>query len=306
MAHALVEPGAALEYGLFSRHQAREAGYSVEEIERMIRRGRWERRERGVLQTTGRAAHAGDLVLLAVLRAGPSAVAARTTAAAAWQWDLLRPHPVVQLIVPRGHGVAGIECRKGRVRHVPGVRRLDLGDHEMTAVGVLPVTTTLRTAVDLLVDQPLLDAVVSVDSALRRKDVSLEEVRRELATRPRLPSRATSLAAAALLDPLSGSLPETVARVLFTHDDIPVPQTQYVVIDGGRFLGRADFAWPEIWLIVEIEGFTYHSQPDAFQRDHDRFNDFTRAGWRYLRFTMADVTERPEYVLASIRETAGW
>jgi hypothetical protein len=306
MALAPVDAAAALEYGLFSRHQARHAGYPVEEIERLIRRGRWQRCGRGVLRVAGRAEQPGDLILLAVLRAGPSAVAAGTAAATAWGWDVLQLNPAVEVIVPRAHGAAGVECRKGKVIRVAGVRREDLGSDEVTHVGVLPLTTPLRTAVDLLVARPLLEAVVAVDSALRRQDVTIEAVRRGLSARKRLVDRRRSEAAAALLDPGSGSMPESVARVLFAHSDIPMPQTQYVVVDEGRFIGRADFAWPEVWLIVEIDGFAYHSAPDHFQHDHDRFNELTSVGWRVLRFTKADVTDRPEYVLSTIRATVGW
>ncbi|MDQ1671808.1 MAG: hypothetical protein QOC98_370 [Frankiaceae bacterium] len=306
MAHTLVDSSEAVEYGLFSRHQARQAGFPVEEIELRIRRGRWQRCGRGVLRVAERAEQPGDAVLLAVLRAGPSAVAAGRTAASVWQWDALRPSLVVTVSVPRGHGTAGRECRKGKIIRVPGVRREDLRPDEMTAVGVLPVTTPLRTAVDLLVGEPLLDAVVGVDSGLRRRDVTLDAVRSGVDDRPRLANRRQTETVVELLDPGSGSLPESVARVLFAGCDIPMPQTQYAVIAGGRFLGRADFAWPEVWLIVEIEGFAYHSAPDAFQHDHDRFNEFTKAGWRYLRFTAADVTDRPAYVLSTIRETVGW
>jgi hypothetical protein len=306
MAHALVEPTAALEYGLFSRRQAREAGHSPEDIDRLVRRGRWRRCGRGVLRVADRADQPGDPILLAVLRAGPSAVVSGRAAAMVWEWDLLRPHQVVEIIVPQAHGGAGTECRNGKIIRVNGVRRAGLGADEMTTVGVLPITTPLRTAGDLLVDRPLLEAVVSVDSALRRGEVTVDAVRRALASRNRVADRRRVDATVDLLDPGSGSMPESVARILFADSDLPMPRTQYVVIHGGRFLGRADFAWPEVWLIVEIDGFAYHSAPDDFQHDHDRFNEFTKAGWRYLRFTAADVTDRPEYVLSTIRETVGW
>lgn len=56
-------------------------------------------------------------------------------------------------------------------------------------------------------------------------------------------------------------------------------------------------------LVVEIDGWAYHSTPDRFQGDRTRQNRIVAAGWDVLRFTWRDVTERPGYVIATIRAT---
>lgn len=52
---------------------------------------------------------------------------------------------------------------------------------------------------------------------------------------------------------------------------------------------RADFAWPDIKLIVEVEGGTAsggrHVRPDGFERDCEKYNAATLSGWRVLRVT---------------------
>lgn len=68
---------------------------------------------------------------------------------------------------------------------------------------------------------------------------------------------------------------------------LPEPVREYKFIDGRKF--RADFAWPDIKLIVECEGGTYirgrHVRPKGFESDCEKYNLATIQGWRVLRFT---------------------
>ncbi|HEY2273320.1 MAG TPA: DUF559 domain-containing protein [Jatrophihabitantaceae bacterium] len=68
---------------------------------------------------------------------------------------------------------------------------------------------------------------------------------------------------------------------------------------GGRRF-ELDFAFPGRRIAIEIDGYRYHSESDRFQRDRTKQNALVAAGWRVLRFTWADITERPTYVLAEI------
>jgi very-short-patch-repair endonuclease len=76
---------------------------------------------------------------------------------------------------------------------------------------------------------------------------------------------------------------------------------QFVVVDAnGNFVGRADFAWPDRKLIVEVDGFEAHSSPAALQHDLDRQNALVALGWTVLRFTWADVVRNPSKVVAAL------
>jgi very-short-patch-repair endonuclease len=44
----------------------------------------------------------------------------------------------------------------------------------------------------------------------------------------------------------------------------------------------------------------YHSGDDRFQRDRTKQNALIAAGWRVLRFTWIDISDRPAYVLAQV------
>ena len=57
---------------------------------------------------------------------------------------------------------------------------------------------------------------------------------------------------------------------------------------------KADFAWPDIRLLVEIEGGTRsgrsrHTKGEGFQRDCEKYNTAALLGWVVLRFTSEDV-----------------
>ncbi|NED67277.1 DUF559 domain-containing protein, partial [Streptomyces sp. SID10244] len=67
---------------------------------------------------------------------------------------------------------------------------------------------------------------------------------------------------------------------------------------GGYIL---DLAIPEHKIAIEIDGFAYHSDAEAFQHDRERQNDLIANGWTVLRFTWHDLTTRPQWVLAQIR-----
>lgn len=56
---------------------------------------------------------------------------------------------------------------------------------------------------------------------------------------------------------------------------------------------RADFAWVEARLLVEVEGGTWvdgrHGRGQGMQDDMDKYNQAAMQGWTVLRFTGHDV-----------------
>jgi len=69
---------------------------------------------------------------------------------------------------------------------------------------------------------------------------------------------------------------------------------------GERHQYRADVAWPAGRLLVEVDGFATHGTPQALQADLARQNELIRQGWRVLRYTWADLWDRPTHVAAQI------
>jgi len=64
-----------------------------------------------------------------------------------------------------------------------------------------------------------------------------------------------------------------------------------------------DVAFPTTRLAIEVDGLVWHVDPARFQRDRTRQNELVTAGWTVLRFTWADLTERPDHVVAVVRST---
>ena len=76
-----------------------------------------------------------------------------------------------------------------------------------------------------------------------------------------------------------------------------------VVVEGddGAIVARADIAYPDARLAIEVDGYRYHTGRAAWQYDVSRSNALIARGWRVLRFAWDDVTARPGHVLAAVR-----
>ena len=90
-------------------------------------------------------------------------------------------------------------------------------------------------------------------------------------------------------------------RWLLHAAGLPRPVLQHDVCDpSGRFLGRAEIAWPDRLVLVDFDG-DLHRQRDVFVNDLRRQNQLVAAGWTVPRFSSADVLGRPDEGVAEIR-----
>ena len=71
----------------------------------------------------------------------------------------------------------------------------------------------------------------------------------------------------------------------------PEPKREYKFHPKRRF--KADFAWPELRLLVEVEGGQYtngrHYRPQGYEADCEKYNLAALEGWTVLRFTPSMV-----------------
>ena len=217
-------------------------------------------------------------------------VASHHDAARLWGMELVQPSDVHHATVAR--------CRSRLSRSGTRVHRADV---EAVEVAGVPATTAARTVLDLCRALPHAEAVVAADSALRRG----------LLTVPGLLAAAAALAPAAgrprvrdvvaRVDARSGSVLETLCRLVLEDAGLRPFETQYVVRSGRSILGRVDFAWPEQRLVVEVDGFAFHADRAAYRADRRRGNALVLAGWRVLRFSYEDVVGAPAVVAAVVR-----
>jgi very-short-patch-repair endonuclease len=88
-------------------------------------------------------------------------------------------------------------------------------------------------------------------------------------------------------------------RALLAEGTLPAPQLQFRVLlpDGPVVL---DAAWPDVRLAVEFDGAAFHESPEDRERDLRRDVALAALGWVVLRFSYADVTERPRKCAAQV------
>lgn len=67
---------------------------------------------------------------------------------------------------------------------------------------------------------------------------------------------------------------------------------------------EVDFFWPELGLVVETDGLTYHRTPAEQAADRRRDQTHTAAGLTPLRFTHGQIKYEPAYVLEILTTVA--
>jgi very-short-patch-repair endonuclease len=76
---------------------------------------------------------------------------------------------------------------------------------------------------------------------------------------------------------------------------LPPPRTNVHV---GPY--EVDFLWPAHRLVVEVDGFAFHSSRAAFERDRRRDADLQARGLRVTRVTWRQLEREPHAVVARL------
>lgn len=285
----------AAQGGLARRRHLRSAGLSRRLLERLLRDGRG--RAVGADVVSVRADRPADEALRAAV-IGLDGCASGVSAAGVWGIELVEDPVAHEVTVGRNRGRARWSGTT--------VRRRDLDPDDWTEVDGLRVTTQLRTVLDLCRSLPLAEAVAAADSALRHELVSVEELVAAAVCLPPARGRCAVARVVRLVDPQSGSVLESTCRVLLVLAGLAPARTQYVVRGTtGQFVGRVDFAWPDLKLVVETDGFAFHADRERYRADRRRGNALVLAGWRVLRFSWEDVWYEPDRVVAEVRAALG-
>jgi hypothetical protein len=279
------------QHGIVARSQLRTLGLSAAAIDHRVRSARLHRIHQGVYAVGHRVLTVEGHWMAAVLAAGAEAVLSHGTAAAAWE---LRPAGAgaIDVTVPGDPG-------RGRRRGLRLHRSTTLTPDETTAHRGIPITTPVRTIIDLattIKGRPLEHAL---DLAEQHGLVDFAELRGAIEahpTRPGSPSLQAMLSRYTAGAVFTRS--ELEERFLALCDDHGLPRPNVNIrIEGSE----VDFAWRDARLIVEVDGYAYHRSPSAFEDDRARDFALTVVGWTVLRFTWAQITGRPGWVAAAIR-----
>ena len=76
---------------------------------------------------------------------------------------------------------------------------------------------------------------------------------------------------------------------------------QFLLSVGSRTF-RLDFAYPDLRIAIEIDGYAYHGLTDRLDSDHARDRELqTSAKWTVLRFSARDIRRTPGRVVRDVR-----
>ena len=177
----------------------------------------------------------------------------------------------------------GVRC------HVAALDR-----REVQVVEGVKVTAPHRLFLDLASVLPLVDLVVVGDwlvSSGRVSTASLEAY----CSAARSRGAAHARRAAALVREGVESPMETRLRLLLVLAGLPEPEVNRELRDGdGFFLLRPDLSWPAHEVAVEYDGRQHLTSASQWERDVQRRNDLTAAGWLLVTVTAAGVYRTPE------------
>jgi very-short-patch-repair endonuclease len=267
---------AARQHGMVTVGQLAAAGIGRSAVSHRVREGRLVRRHRGVYQVGPLLAPLGA-EMAAVLACGSGAALSHGTAAALWGF---RTAPTgIHVTVP------------GRAIRAPrGVRVHQALSLDAAVRQGLPLTTPARTLLDLASRLGEAELVRAAEQAqiLRltdRAELRAQTGRGAARLRAALPGEPT----------LTRSEAEQRLLSLIRSARLPRPETNV------RIAGHeVDVVWRAARLVVEVDGYAYHSSRAAFERDRARDADLMQAGYRVLRVTWRQLTQEPEAVVARL------
>jgi very-short-patch-repair endonuclease len=219
--------------------------------------------------------------MAALLACGEGAALSHRTAAQAWGLTM-GPTLPIDVTTSTDHG---------RKHRQITTHRMLLAPLDALLRDNLRLTTPSRTIVDLaatLQGRALRETVERAQD-LRRFDPN--DIRETLARGPRRPGTRRLHDLITVLAPDEDNARSHLERrflALVRKARLPKPACNHEI--AGR---RRDFAWPDQRLVVETDGYRYHSSRQAKRRDNRRDRELTALGWRPVRFTYEEIAFEP-------------
>jgi very-short-patch-repair endonuclease len=281
---------AKAQHWVISRRQLVALGYSAQGITHRIAKGRLRPILRGVYAVDRPVSTHTGWWMAGVLACGDGAVLSHASAAALWA---IRPVTggAIDVSAPRDRRHRGIKTH----------RRL-LTPHDLTRHYAIPVTSVVCTLIDIApaLSRDELEGATSTADKLGL--IEPEALRVELEGehyrhRRGLPKLRQ------VLDRRTYVMTDTELERRFLpivrRVGLPLPLTQ-VYVNGYR----VDFYWPDLRLVIETDGLTYHRTPAQQAEDRIRDQVHAAAGLIPLRFTRAQVRYEPGHVEMILRAVA--
>ncbi len=212
-------------------------------------------------------------------------------ATAAWLHGLdLDPLNPIEVIVGADRGV--------RSRNGLTARRCSVEAADVVTARGLRATAVHRTLADLCCWRAPVEALVVVDMAIASgvaDRVAVMHYARSMG------ARAGSVALRELIEiaePAESPM-ETRLRWLMVRDGLPRPHVQVNLYNAaGGLIARVDMYYPSARLVIEFDGMNHVQR---LVSDDRRQNLLVNAGYHLLRFTTADLKDRPDLIVMQVR-----
>jgi very-short-patch-repair endonuclease len=278
---AVISRLAGQQHGVVTSAQLVAAGWSKDQISGRARAGSLRALHRGVylvgpLETPRTAAMAAALATGGVISHYPAAVL--------WDWRPPREGAIHVTLPTGGHNRPGIV-----------VHRATLDPRDVTRRHGIPVTSAARTILDLAATEPQAELERALNEAQLQRRVTPHSLNEQFSRYPRHRGTAALKEAIRTEPRLTRSEAERCALDLIRKAGLPMPETNV------RIAGHeVDVLWREQKLVVEIDGFEFHSMRSSFERDRRRDQELVAAGYRVIRVTWRQLTHQPEAVVATL------
>lgn len=271
--------------GLISRKEALADGTSPAALYRKVHGGKWQELFPGIYLPSPQPPSFEQELLGACCWA--DGVASHRSGATAYRMlDL----PLIELTTKRNVR----SPRPGVVVH----KVASLKESDVTRIGVIPVTTPVRTLIDLAA---VVDATAlrdAVDNARRRDLISWQRLAKAL-DQPWRGRTGVAELRQILKEGMDSQLERMLKRVIY-KSDLPRAVSQHGVRTprGQRFF--IDFAYPQHLIAIESDGFGSHSDRNAFLHDRVKWRELANLGWTVLCFTYEEIKSSPQEVIRAI------
>jgi very-short-patch-repair endonuclease len=232
-------------------------------------------------------------LMASALWLGDIGAVSHRSALIAWNLDGLRRAPIELSTIRFHHSEADLILHR--------VQPFDAD--EVTLLDGMRITSVNRTLLDLCAVVPRVVVEQALESALRLRLTDPETLRSYVERQSGRRRRASVLRDLLrdMPDRVTESALEAVVWALSRENGLPLPQRQHEVrTETGVLIGRVDFAYPQMRIAIEADGYAFHSSRRDWRRDRERQNALVRLGWTVYRVTWEDATYRAPTVTADI------
>ncbi len=282
---------AGRQHGVVARRQLLALGFSKRAIEHRVKRGRLHVVAHGVYAVGWPELTRKRRWMVAVLACQDDAALSHRSAAALWQ------------VGSEKQGVIDVSVRRRCELRRPGLRvrgRPSLPAADVAIRDGIPVTTVVRTMIDVATELSPLGVERSVNEVDKRNLIDPEALRSALDAYAGEPGVKILRR---ILDKRTFRLSDSDLEILFRPiagaAGLPLPLTKQIV---NGF--EVDFFFPDLGLVVETDGLRYHRTPSTQTRDARRDRAHTLAGMTPLRFTHYEIKHEPSRVQTELDQIA--